>query len=254
MHVVVTMLCGTLALALAQRPADACEALEAEQPTEAQLEACLKARPFITSSVGGSLAVGGDTGARGGLFVTADIPVLRPVWLSARAHMGSSYSDFDLLAGWVLLSRYGAGRQTFTLMSNTYHSPTATGYSYTTTYTAHSANVVQRGALLLLAGLKGVRRTISGEMESSLDFGKTYEVGLAYHHANHLGSHSRVEAFVVTRGGKVGSIVTWHNSVPSMGRWVVGMEAGWFPVAAANDETTHTFYWNIVDLGISFEL
>jgi len=188
------------------------------------------------------------------LFATVDVPVLRPLWVSARAHAGSSYADFDVLAGWVLRSSYAAGTQSFTLMSNTYHSPTASGYAYTTTATAHRAQVVQRGALLLLAGAKGVSRTLPGDMERSLDFGKTWQLGLAYHHANHVGSHSRVELFAVTRGGELGGVATWHNSVPSMGRWVVGMEVGWIPVADANDQTTHTFYWNLIDLGASFEL
>ena len=240
-------------VAVAPRAADACEALQTDTPTAEQLEACLSRRPFLVASGGLSLAIGGDTGSRGGLFATVDIPVLRPVWLSARTKMGSSYSDFDLLAGWVLRSNYGAGNQTFTMAGNTYYFPGPYGDVTVTEYKTHSAYVVQRSALMLLGGIKGVRRTLTGAMEPSLDM-KTFELGIAHHHANHVGSHSRMEAFVVTRGGTFGGVLTWHNSVPSVGRIVVGMEVGYVPVAAANNETTHTFYWNIIDIGASFEL
>jgi hypothetical protein len=248
-HFVAVLIAGTVARI---STAEACEALATAEPTSTQLEDCLSSRPVIESSIGAGLAIGGD-GSRGTLFVTVDIPVLRPVWLAARSHMGGSYSDLDVLAGWVLRSNYGAGTESFTMMSNTYHSPTAYGYSYTTTTTVHSANVVQRSALILLGGIKGVKRSIDG-MTSSFDIGKTYEVGIAYHHANHLQSHSRIEAFAVMRDGKFGGVVTWHNSVPAIGRWVVGMEAGYLPVEGANGTTEHTFYWELVDLGISFEL
>lgn len=251
MRVIVSVLAATLAVA--PRPADACEALQTDTPTGEQLEECLSSRPFVVASGGLSLAIGGDTGTRGGLFATMDVPVLRPVWLSARTKVGSSYSDFDLLAGWVLRSSYGAGVQTFTMAGNTYRYPGAYSDVTVTEYKAHSANVVQRGALMVLGGIKGVRRTITGDMEPSLDM-KTLELGIAHHHANNVGSHSRMEAFVVTRGGKFGGVLTWHNSVPSAGRIVVGMEVGYVPVAAADDETTHTFYWNIIDIGASFEL
>lgn len=210
----------------------------------------MSSRPLFVASVGGSLA-SSDSGARGGFFATVDIPVARPLYVSARSHMGSQYSDVDALVGWVLRSNYGAGEQSFTMMSNTYHSPTAYSYSYTTTTTSHSANVVQRSALVLLGGVKGVSREAT---DKKFDIGKTFEVGLAYHHANHVGSHSRIEAFAVTRDGKFGGVITWHNSVPSIGRCVVGMEVGYLPVLAANDTTEHTFYWNFVDIGASFEL
>ena len=240
-------------LLLQHSVAYACDAFASTEATHEQVEACLKSRPLFTASVGGSLAIG-DTGNRSGLFVTLEIPVLRPLWISARSKMGSGYSDVDVMAGWVLRSSYGPGTQSWTMMSNTYHSPTAYGYSYTTTTTAHSAQVVQRSALVLLAGVKGVSRSIDGSMERSFDIGKTFQAGLSLQHANHVGSHSRIEAFAVMRDGTFGGVVTWHNSVPSIGRWVVGMEVGYVPVLGANDTTTHTFYWNIVDLGISFEL
>lgn len=231
----------------------ACEALVTSSPTEEQFERCLSSRPLFTSSVGGSLAIS-DSGSRGGLFVTLEVPVLRPFWISARSKMGSSYSDVDLLAGWVLSSSYGAGTQSWTMMSNDYHSPTAYGYSYTQTTSIASASVIQRSALVVLAGVKGVSRTIDGEMDRTFDIGKTFQAGISYQHANHVGSHSRIEAFAVMRDGAYGGVLTWHNSVPTIGRWVVGMEVGYVPVLGANDTTTHTFYWNIVDLGISFEL
>lgn len=232
----------------------ACDALASAEPSQDHLEACLSSRPLFTASVGGSLALS-DAGTRGGFFATLEIPVARPLWLSARMHAASSYSDVDLLAGWVLRSNYGAGRQSWTQMSNTYHSPRAYGYSYTTTTTAHSAQVVQRSALVVLAGVKGVARKLSdADMEPTFDIGKTFQLGLSLQHANHVGSHSRIEAFAIMRDGKFGGVVTWHNSVPSIGRWVVGMEVGYVPVLGTNDTTTHTFYWNFVDLGISFEL
>jgi hypothetical protein len=230
--------------------AENCEALTTDKPTTEQLEACLSSRPFLVASAGGSLAIS-DSGARGGLFVTVDVPIARPLYVSARSHMGSRYSDVDALVGWVLRSNYGAGEQSFTMMSNTYHSPTAYGYSYTTTTTVHSAQVVQRSALVLLGGAKGVSRE---QTNNTFDIGKTYELGVAYHHANHVGSHSRVEAFAVMRDGQFGGVLTWHNSVPAIGRWVVGMEVGYLPVLGANDATEHTFYWNFVDIGASFEL
>jgi hypothetical protein len=230
--------------------AETCEALTADKPTTEQLEACLSSRPVLVGSVGGSLAIS-DSGARGGLFVTLDVPIARPLYVSARSHMGSRYSDVDALIGWVLRSNYGAGEQSFTMMSNTYHSPTAYGYSYTTTTTAHTAQVVQRSALVLLGGVKGVSRE---ETDKKFDIGKTFELGIAYHHANHVGSHSRIEAFAVTRDGQFGGVITWHNSVPTIGRWVVGMEAGFLPVLGTDDTTTHAFYWNFVDIGASFEL
>jgi hypothetical protein len=229
-----------------------CEALTVDRPTTDQLEACLSSRPLLVSSVGGSLAIS-DSGARGGLFVTVDIPIARPLYVSARSHLGSQYSDVDALVGWVLRESYGRGRQTFSLISSTYEE-TVTTVTVTTTTEVHSREVVQRGALVLLAGLKGVSRSLDGSAEKTFDMGNTYELGLAYHHANHVGSHSRIEAFAVTRDGKFGGVVTWHNSVPATGRWVVGMEVGYVPVLGANDTTTHTFYWNFVDLGISFEL
>lgn len=255
MTIVNLRLLVTLAGAVMVQPiaASACEALVTSSATDDAFERCLSSRPLFTTSVGGSLAIG-DSGARGGLFVTLEIPVMRPLWLSARSKMGSSYADVDLLAGWVLRSSYGAGEQSWTMMSNTYHSPTAYGYSYTQTTSKASAYVVQRSALLLLAGVKGVSRTIDGEMERTFDIGKTFQAGLSYQHANHVGSHSRIEAFGVMRDGKFGGVLTWHNSVPTIGRWVVGMEVGYVPVLGASDTTTHTFYWNIVDLGISFEL
>lgn len=243
-----------VALLPQQTAAHACEALTTAEPTQEQLEACLSSRPLFTASVGGTLAIS-DAGPRGGFFATLEIPVARPLWLSARMRAASSYSDVDLLAGWVLRSNYGAGRQSWTQMSNTYHSPTAYGYSYTRTTTVESAQVVQRSALVLLGGAKGVARKLSdADMEPTFDIGKTFQVGLSLQHANHVGSHSRIEAFAIMRDGSFGGVVTWHNSVPSIGRWVVGMELGYVPVLGTNDATTHTFYWNFVDLGISFEL
>jgi hypothetical protein len=227
-----------------------CKALEMREPTEADFEKCLKKRPVIEAGVIGSLMLGGTDGFQASLNLVVDAPIARPVYLSTRARLGSNWSEVDLFAGYVLSFRYGAGDHTTISQSNTYHSPTATGYSYTTTTTAHSSYVVQRESWVLLAGVKGTRTSVPDDLtmgEPAIDKFKTLQFGIARHYANSDGQHIRMELIGMKRADKWGVAVRWFNAI-------VGMEIGMQPLldvsTGPNESVGTIFYWNFVDLGL----
>ena len=230
---------------------DRCPAIDAAHPSHDQLEQCLESRPLLTVGAVLSLTAGGDDGFRATVMGQVDVAAARPVYLSARGHIGSSYGDVDLLVGAVLSSHYGAGEHTTVSMSNSYNSPTASGYSYTTTTTAHSDYVVQRDALVVFGGVRGVRRDANRDGTQDFDAWKTWQVGIGKHYANHLGVHERVELALYGRSGEYGFSVRWFNSL-------VGMELGWVPVGGIGNNGMELkekmFYWNFIDFGRFFDL
>ena len=231
---------------------ESCSALTMSEPARADLERCLKSRPLLTVGAVGSLTLGGDDGFRATLLGQVDVNKIKPLYASARARVSSEYSEVDLMAGFAFSSSYGAGNHTTFSMSNTYHSPTATGYSYTQTTTAHTDWVVQRNAWLVLGGVRGVRREPDAATGKKFDAWKTYTFGLGNHYANSNGQHTRIEALVVTRDGEYGFSLKWFNMV-------VGMEVGWVPVDGGVDglgkaHTTSMFYWNFIDAGLFTDL
>lgn len=236
--------------------AGTCEALDMRTPTDADFERCLTSKPILEAGLVGSLTLGGDTGFRATLLTQLDVRALSPVYASVRARLGQGpYAEVDLVAGYAFKRSYGAGDHTTVTMSNTYNSPTAYGYSYVTTTTAHTDYVVQREAWLVLAGVRGVNRHIDGPDDSTTwDPWKTYLIGIGNHYANHQGQHTRIELFAVVRDGSWGASARWFNSI-------VGMEVGWVPYANGTDPntgmdrpSTGMFYWNFVDIGLFKDL
>jgi hypothetical protein len=233
-----------------------CEALQMSAPADADFQRCLKSRPILVGGLVGSLTLGGDTGFRATVLTQLDLMALAPVYASARARLGTgAFAEVDLVAGFAFKRSYGAGNHTTVTMSNTYNSPTAYGYSYTTTTTAHTDYVVQRDAWLVLAGVRGVNRHIDGPDDSTTwDPWKTYMIGVGDHYANHLGQQTRIELFAIVRDGTWGASARWFNSI-------VGMEVGWVPYADGTNLTTgmdlgstSMFYWNFVDVGLFKDL
>lgn len=253
-----TPLLATIALALASRAAHAedCKALEMSAPTDADFERCVKSKPILTGGLVGSLTLGGDTGFRATLLGQVDMYALAPVYVSARGRVGKGiFAEIDLVAGYAFKRRYGAGNHTTITMSNTYHSPTAYGYSYTQTTTAHTDFVVQREAWLVLGGVRGANRHVDGPEDSTTwDPFKTYIFGLADHYANSNGQQTRIELLGYYRNGGWGASVRWFNSI-------VGMELGWVPIANGVDPVTNMerpsssiIYWNFIDAGLFADL
>ncbi len=247
---------ATLALTAQARADESCKALEMSSPTNEDFERCVKSRPILTGGIVGSLTLGGDSGFRATLLGEADVYVLSPVYLSARGRVGKGiYAEVDLLAGFAFKRQYGAGNHATVTMSNTYHSPTATGYSYTQTTTAHSDYVVQREAWLVLGGVRGMNRHVDGPEDStSWDPFKTYLFGPGLHYANSNGQQTRIELLVHYRTGSWGASVKWFNSI-------VGMEAGWVPVSNGFDPVMNMerpsgtlIYWNFIDAGFFKDL
>ncbi|MDX2090134.1 MAG: hypothetical protein SFX73_19910 [Kofleriaceae bacterium] len=236
------------ALGAEVRADDECKALDMREPKDADFEKCLKKRPLLEVGLIGSLTLGGVDGFQPSLYGVADIPLTRPVYLSVRTRLGGDWQELDLLAGYVLGYQYGAGNYSFISQSNTYHSPSAYGYSYTTTTRASTSYVVQRSAWVLMAGVKGTRRgTPEGTMDApELDKFKTLQFGIARHYANHGGLHTRIELIAMKRGEKWGGAVRWFNAI-------VGMEVGIQPMLDVSSDGTEydmsVFYWNFIELG-----
>lgn len=233
------------------RAEEDCKALGMSDPKDADFEKCLKKRPTLEAGAIASLTLGGADGFQASLNLVVDAPITRPVYLSARARLGNDWSDLDLLAGYVVSYRYGAGNHTSFSQSNTYHSPTAYGYSYTTTTTAHTSYVVQRESWILLGGVKGTRKGVPDDQtmgEAAVDTFKTLQFGIARHYANSDGKHIRMELIGMKRADKWGVAVRWFNAI-------VGMEIGMQPLfdgtnSDGTESTGTIFYWNFVDLGL----
>lgn len=249
-HLAAAALVG--ALASDARADDECRALSMSKPADADFERCLKRRPLLEVGAIGSLTLGGTDGFQWSLLGVVDVPVTRPLYLSARGRFGADWSEVDLFAGYVFAHQYGAGNHTTFSQSNTYHSPTAYGYSYTTTTTAHTSYVVQRASWVVLAGVKGTReRAGDGETEPTVDKFKTLQFGIARHYANHQGQHIRWELVAMKRGDAWGASLRWFNAV-------VGMEVGLQPMLSVSTDGTESsytmFYWNFVDIGRFWDL
>lgn len=233
-----------------------CKALKMRSPTDADFEKCIASKPLLVGGVVASLTLGGEDGFRASLMMQADILKIPRVYLSARGRYGGKYSEVDLLAGFAVISSYGAGPVTMISMSNQYHSPTAYGYSYTQTTTAHTHTAVQRNAWLLLGGVRGtfVDPNNWGEpMEKQWSGFHTYEFGIGLHHASHDAGQERGEILAYVNDGTWGFSIKWFNRV-------VGMELGWVPVDNGVDgmgmpyKPSNMVYWNFIDAGLFMDL
>jgi hypothetical protein len=247
--VAAAMLVGLAGVAHAD---DECRALSMSKPEDADFQRCLKERPLLEVGAIGSLTLGGTDGFQWSVLGVVDIPLTRPLYLSARLRAGGNWSELDLLTGYVFGFQYGAGNHTTFSQSNTYDSPTAYGYSYTTTTTAHRSYVVQRAAWVALAGVKGTREAAhDGQAEATVDKFKTLQFGIARHYANHEGAHIRWELVGMKRGDRWGASLRWFNAA-------VGMEVGMQPMLSLNSdgsESSYTmFYWNFIDIGRFWDL
>ncbi len=253
-YVVASVLAAWTSPAVAEE--QTCAALKMSKPTDADFERCLASHPLLTGGLVGSLTLGGEDGFRATLLGQVDVLKIPRVYLSGRARYGGKYSEFDLLAGFAVMSGYGAGPDTQISMSNTYHSPTAYGYSYTTTTTAHTRMAVQRNAWLLLGGVRGTYKDpdhLGEPMNKSFSGFDTYVFGVANHHASHDGGQVRIELLGYVNDGVFGFSAKWFNAI-------VGMEVGWVPVAQGPDglgnpsKPFSMFYWNFVDVGFFKDL
>jgi hypothetical protein len=203
-------------------------------PTKEQRNACVAERPMLIASAGGGLEFGTD-GGLWGAFVTADVPMLKPLWLSAR-YRYQAVQKFDLLVGWRFGGSHGEGYDTF-VSSQTSTTQTITG-QWTT----------MRTDWVLAAGMKGVIA------DDGNDIGAIYQVGLQWHKASGFGGHKRFEGYVVARGSRIGGTLAFYNSIPPTGGLVFGMEAGYVPVELADGVEGSVGYWAAIDLGWSFEM
>jgi hypothetical protein len=209
------------------------------QPSPEQLGACLLEKPRAIFSIGGGLELDSAGDQLFGAFVTADVPMLSPLWLSARFRYQPA-SKVDLLVGYRLGGSYGMG----------YDSWISSDTGTTTTVTSNLTAL--RSDWVLVGGLKGV---ITGD---GIDVGKTYQVGLQWHEASGFGGHKRIEGYVVARGTSLGATIAYYNAIPPTKGLVFGMEAGYVPVSIEDDAGMNTLdgdiYWAMVDLGWSWEM
>lgn len=226
-----------VALVASARPAraDACkDAVESPMEDRALNERCLASRPAVFGSIGGGLTLPGGWGA----FLAVDAPLPARLWASGRVRwVGTGVGTVDALVGLRLGGRYGRALVWWTDRQ----------LDATTVLDLGKASVV-RNDWVLAGGLKAV-------IDDDVDVGQTFQLGIQRHSASGFGTHRRIEAYAVMRGGRFGATAAWHNAIPPIPWLVFGMEAGLVPYESGGEMPTDetAVYWAMIDLGISFE-
>jgi hypothetical protein len=221
----------------------ACDGVfQTQNPTEAQLNACLSPRPLATMS--GLVAFGWEAHGGGSLggFARVDVPFLSPLWGGVRARY-QGFVEADVYGGLVISHDYGRAVSTW----QSYVGSDAS-YNY---FQVNGTPVVHRSALVLVGGLGSMKAVKNGSTDPSFEIGHQLYGGLLYQDATSLGSHATIEGdlYYNWSTSSWGALASWHNSIAPLGGVVFGMTAGWMPA-----EPESTIYWAIVELGYSLEI
>ena len=209
-------------LARAGQPLVCKEAAVAEAPTRDQLEACLAPAP-VSAELALGYAIGGSlTG-----FARVD-KQLGPLWLTGRVRYDlSGVAQADALAGLVIWDRYGVAWDTWS---------TAPSGG---TRTVVSNRTVMRRALMIASGFKGVVVPAPDDPMSSAPHGFTpvAAAGLAYHSVGGFRDHAVRELYALYNltSGHKGAVASWHEAIPPLGPFTIGMELGAIPTEGDPD-------------------
>ncbi len=211
------------------------EAAVAESPTREQLEACLAPTPLSVEA-----AVGYALGGSLSVFARTD-KQLGPFWASGRVRYDlGSVAQLDALGGLVIWNRYGVAWDTWS---------TAPSGG---TRTVISNKTVMRKALILAGGLKGVLVPAPDDPMSTAPSGLTAVAvgGLEYHSVGGFRDHAVRELFALYNlsSGKLGAVLSWHEAIPPLGPFTIGMELGAIPT-----ESSQAFYLGL-EVGYAMDL
>lgn len=224
------------AAAQAGQPLVCKEAALAEAPTQDQLDACVAPAP-VSVEVAVGYAIGGSlTG-----FARVD-KQLGPLWLGGRARydLGGT-SQLDALAGLVLWHRHGVAWDTWS---------TAPSGG---TRTVISNKTVMRKALILAGGIKGALVPAPSDPMSTEPSGLTpvAAAGLQYHSVGGFRDHAVRELYVLYNlaSGDLGGVLSWHEAIPPLGPFTIGMELGGVPT-----EGSHPDFYLALEVGYALDL
>lgn len=224
------------ATAQADQPLVCKEAALAEAPTQAQLDACVAPAP-VSVEVALGYAIGGSLTA----FARVD-KQLGPLWLGGRARydLGGT-SQLDALAGLVLWHRHGVAWDTWS---------TAPSGG---TRTVISNKTVMRKALILAGGIKGALVPAPSDPMSTEPSGLTpvAAAGLQYHSVGGFRDHAVRELYVLYNlaSGDLGGVLSWHEAIPPLGPFTIGMELGGVPT-----EGSHPDFYLALEVGYARDL
>lgn len=224
------------AAAHAGQPLVCKEAALAEAPTQEQLDACVAPAP-VSVELAVGYAIGGSVSA----FARADKRI-GPLWLSGRARydLGGT-SQLDALAGLVLWHRHGVAWDTWS---------TAPSGG---TRTVISNKTVMRKALILAGGMKAALVPAPSDPMSSEPSGLTpvAAVGLQYHSVGGFRDHAVRELYALYNlaSGDLGAVLSWHEAIPPLGPFTIGMELGGVPTEGA-----HPDFYLALEVGYALDL
>ncbi|HUQ05268.1 MAG TPA: hypothetical protein VM261_22345 [Kofleriaceae bacterium] len=222
-------------LAHAGQPLVCKEAAIAPEPTREQLEACVRPAP-LSIEVALGYAIGGSIMG----FARAD-KRLGPLWATGRIRYDvGGVGQLDALGGLVIWDSYGVAWDTWS---------TAPSGGMRTVI---SNKTVMRRALVLGGGLKGVLVPEADDPMSSAKSGLTpvAAAGLEYHSVGGFRDHAIREMFALYNlsSGKMGAQLSWHEAIPPLGPWAIGMELAMIPT-----ENNPDFYLGL-EVGYAVDL
>lgn len=232
---VAALVAAAPALAHAGQPLVCKEAALAPAPTREQLEACLRPAP-LSIEVALGYAIGGSLMG----FARAD-KRFGPLWATGRVRYDvGGVGQLDALGGLVIWSSYGVAWDTWS---------TAPSGG---TRTVISNKTVMRKALVLGGGLKGVLVPGPDDPMASDQGGFTpvAAAGLEYHSVGGFRDHAIREVFALYNlsSGKMGAQLSWHEAIPPLGPWAIGMELAMIPT-----EDDPAFYLGL-EVGYALDL
>lgn len=224
------------AAAQAGQPLVCKEAALAEAPTQEQLDACVAPAP-ISVEVAVGYAIGGSVSA----FARVD-KAIGPLWLSGRARYDlGGVAQLDALGGLVLWHRHGVAWDTW--------STAPSGGMQTVIHN----KTVMRKALILAGGIKGALVPAPSDPMSSDPRGLTpvAAVGLQYHSVGGFRDHAVRELYALYNlaSGDLGGVLSWHEAIPPLGPFTIGMELGVIPTEAANPD-----FYLALEVGYALDL
>jgi hypothetical protein len=219
---IAALVAASPALAHAGQPLVCKEAAVAAEPTREQLESCVQPAP-LSVEVALGYAIGGSVSG----FARVDKKI-GPLWVSGRARYDAGgVAQVDALGGLVIWHRYGVAWDTWS---------TAPSGGMRTVI---SNKTVMRRSLILTGGLKGVVVPAPDDPMSTAPSGFTPVAagGFEYHSVGGFRDHAVRELFALYNlsSGKIGAVGSWHEAIPPLGPFTIGMELGIIPTEANPD-------------------
>lgn len=248
MKLALLVLASLLAMPRSVR-ADACADLLTAPTLDPDLEhRCLRPHAHFV----GQLAVGVGISTIASAFEyygSLEFPA-GPLRFEVRGRMGMGAVHGEALVGYRLRYHYGPGTVGWTTSK---YLGSSAAYDYYQV-TSHSDASVVRDELLIVGGIRGLYIADTPNMPSSLDLGKTFELGVQTRSASGYGTHRRLEALGVLRGTQPGAVLVWDNSIPPVPRLVEGMELGYVPYESGSPAKDQYEFYVLIQLGWAIEL